>query len=69
MAIFSGPRDVRNQALQKLRDGRAEVLIAAKSLFQEQSSSRDLNEIKWKLVVIDEFHTFKVSDCAYSRRR
>jgi len=59
VAIFSGKRAERNRALDKLRDGRAEVLIAAKSLFQEKSGAKDLNEISWKLVIIDEFHTFK----------
>lgn len=59
VAVFSGNKENRNAALEKLRDGSAEVLIAAKSQFQEKSGAMDLNEIAWKLVIIDEFHTFK----------
>ncbi|CAJ1940194.1 unnamed protein product [Cylindrotheca closterium] len=58
-AIFSGKKAGRVEALEKLRDGRAEVLIAAKSQFQDACGARDLNEFPWKLVIIDEFHTFK----------
>lgn len=65
MAVYSGDKRFRDMELEKLRDGRAEVLIAAKSMFQSHSSFQPLNAIRWKLVVIDEFHTFKVS-CCYS---
>jgi hypothetical protein len=60
VAVYSGDKRFRDMELEKLRDGRAEVLIVAKSMFQSRSSFQPLDTIRWKLVVIDEFHTFKV---------
>ena len=50
----------RDQALEKVRRGSAEVLLTAKSLFMQQAGFKELNTIPWKLVIIDEFHLFKV---------
>lgn len=33
------------------------------SLFQKEDTFQQLNEIKWKLVIIDEFHKFRVRFC------
>jgi len=60
IAIFSGEKACREKALEKLQDGRAEILVAAKSLFQAESKFEQLNKVAWKLIIIDEFHTFKV---------
>jgi len=41
-------------------------LIAPDSLFQKKETFQQLNEVPWKLVIIDEFHKFKVSSlCAF----
>ena len=53
----------RDRQLEKLRDGRAELLIVPDSLFQKEDTFQQLNEIKWKLVIIDEFHKFRVRCC------
>jgi SNF2-related domain len=34
-------------------------VLLRKSLFQSDDQFRDIKEIKWKLVVIDEFHNYK----------
>ena len=69
VAVFSGTKQTRNTAMERIRDGRAEVMIAAKSLFQDKCGAKDLNEIPWKLVIIDEFHSFKVSNGSFMLRR
>jgi hypothetical protein len=58
VATYAG--DAREQALESIRTGSAEVLLTAKSLFMKKDGFRDLNKIKWKLVIVDEFHLFKV---------
>eukprot|EP00980_Cylindrotheca_fusiformis_P005899 scaffold1242_cov123-Cylindrotheca_fusiformis.AAC.8 len=59
VAVYSGDKSFRERELEKIRDGRAEILIAAKSMFQNRNTFESLDTIRWKLVVIDEFHTFK----------
>jgi hypothetical protein len=58
VAAYAG--NEREQALESIRTGSAEVLLTAKSLFMAKEGFRDLNKIKWKLVIVDEFHLFKV---------
>lgn len=52
----------RASALTRLVHGMAEVLVTTKALFQQKRDFAELNSIpiQWKLVVIDEFHTWKV---------
>lgn len=46
-------------ALETIKSGGADVMLLPKSKFQEDSHFGDINEIPWKLVIIDEFHLFK----------
>jgi hypothetical protein len=57
VAIFRGSD--RGLALERVRAGMDEILICGKGLFD--SSSNSLNSVKWKLIVVDEFHEYKVS--------
>jgi SNF2 family DNA or RNA helicase len=60
-SVASYVGDKREQALEQLKNGSAEVLLTSKSLFAQKEDFRELNKVPWKLVVIDEFHLFKVS--------
>lgn len=51
----------RSMALESLQHGRSEVMLATKSLFGK-SDFAEINKVAWKLVIIDEFHLFKVSN-------
>jgi SNF2 family DNA or RNA helicase len=57
VAIFRGSD--RCLALERVRAGMDEILICGKGLFD--SSINSLNSVKWKLIVVDEFHEYKVS--------
>jgi SNF2 family DNA or RNA helicase len=59
VATYRG--DKRSQALECLRNGSAEILLTSHSLFKIKHDFNELNKVAWRLVVIDEFHTFKVS--------
>ena len=59
VATYQG--DQREKAMERLSDGTAEILLTARSLLQQKESFKQLNKISWKLVIIDEFHLFKVS--------
>jgi SNF2 family DNA or RNA helicase len=52
--------DEREKALESLRNGSSEVLLTSRSLFMQQDGFRQLNKFPWKLIIIDEFHLFKV---------
>lgn len=52
--------DNRQKALESFSNGGAEIMLAAKSLFAQDRGFRELNKFPWKLVIIDEFHMFKV---------
>jgi SNF2 family DNA or RNA helicase len=49
----------RDTALDRVRIGIDEILICGKSLFSRKDSFEALNAIKWRLIVIDEFHEYK----------
>jgi SNF2 family DNA or RNA helicase len=67
--------DEREKALESLRNGSSEVLLTSRSLFMQQDGFRQLNKFPWKLIIIDEFHLFKVRTyanhdnmvCSFSR--
>lgn len=50
----------RAKALKQLCNGTAEVLLTGHSTFRSEKDFKELNKVAWKLVVIDEFHMFKV---------
>eukprot|EP00934_Nitzschia_sp_Nitz4_P000067 Nitzschia sp. Nitz4//scaffold38_size140716//41140//46477//NITZ4_003135-RA/size140716-augustus-gene-0.121-mRNA-1//1//CDS//3329550042//67//frame0 len=62
LALYTG-KD-RDAALTQLVKGSAEVLLTTKALFQQAGTFQELNSIphKWRLVIIDEFHTWKSVD-------
>lgn len=54
----------RDLELSRLIHGSAEILLTTKALFQQAASFQELNSIphKWRLIVIDEYHTWKSFD-------
>jgi SNF2 family DNA or RNA helicase len=48
----------RQHALDRVNDGTHEVLVCGASLFL--GNFDDIASVKWKLIVVDEFHGFKV---------
>jgi len=64
VAIYQGSE--REEALNKIKSGEAEVLLCAKSLFTGDAAFQVLackdSGIKWKLIIVDEFHGFKNVD-------
>lgn len=59
VAVYQGSR--REDALEKIENGTAEVLVCGQSMIQGKQGFLALNslKVKWKLVIVDEFHTFK----------
>jgi SNF2 family DNA or RNA helicase len=49
----------KTAALEIMKAGGADIMLLRKSLFQSEDQFPDINEIDWKLVVVDEFHNFK----------
>jgi SNF2 family DNA or RNA helicase len=54
---YSGERAA--QAIDDIRYGNADILLCRESLFKSSDHFARINFVKWKLVVIDEFHSFK----------
>jgi len=50
----------RDDALEAIEFSQAEVMVMGHTLFGKPEHFARLNEIPWKLCVIDEFHVFKV---------
>jgi reverse gyrase len=48
----------RQEALDRVKDGTHEVLVCGASLFLGDFD--EIASVKWKLIVVDEFHGFKV---------
>jgi SNF2 family DNA or RNA helicase len=61
VAVYQGDGTKREKALDMIKYGRAEVLLCAKSQFQGVGF-KALKEVKWKLIIVDEFHNFKNVD-------
>jgi SNF2 family DNA or RNA helicase len=61
VAIFGGPERKRNEALKLVEDGVTDVLLCGDSKIQNEATFNALYsaDVKWKLIVIDEFHKFK----------
>ena len=49
----------RDAALDWVKYGAAEVLLCPHSLFGSKDHFKWINQIQWKIVVVDEYHTFK----------
>ena len=46
-------------AIESILYGSADILVVPKSAFQNETHVLELKKVKWKLIVIDEFHNFK----------
>lgn len=59
VAIYQGAG--REAALESVESGAAEVLVCGQSMIQGKLGFQALlsTSVKWKVVVVDEFHTFK----------
>jgi SNF2 family DNA or RNA helicase len=51
----------RDSALERIENGMAEVLVCGQSMIQGMKTFQALNsaKVRWKIVIVDEFHTFK----------
>lgn len=54
---FSGAS--RDRALDRIRNGLDEIMVCGRSVFNQPDDIRDLKQIKWKLIVVDEYHQYK----------
>jgi SNF2 family DNA or RNA helicase len=61
VAVYQGSQSEREAALESVENGVAEVLVCGQSMIQGKKGFHALNttRVKWKVVVVDEFHTFK----------
>ena len=59
LAVYNSGGE-RETALERIRCGSCEVLLTTHPCFQQSDVFKQLNSISWKLVIIDEFHKFKV---------
>ncbi|KAL3912179.1 MAG: hypothetical protein SGILL_006986, partial [Bacillariaceae sp.] len=55
------------QALDGIRYGSADLLLCRESLFKSADHFARINTVNWKLVVVDEFHSFKNPDTKASK--
>jgi len=59
-AVSEFQGDHRMKSLERVKNGMDEILICGKSLFAHRNGGFDsINEIPWKLVIVDEFHEYK----------
>jgi SNF2 family DNA or RNA helicase len=65
VSVFSSKTGTK--AVQAVRFGSSDVLLCPKSLFQSDIHFKIIISIKWKLVVIDEFHNYKSETAKVSR--
>lgn len=55
---FHGPS--RSLALESIRNGWDEIMVCGKSVFSQAEDVEAIKMIPWKLIVVDEFHQYKV---------
>jgi SNF2 family DNA or RNA helicase len=56
VAAYSGPK--REEKIEDIKTGAAEILLCGVTFFRQEFAI--LKEVDWKLIIIDEFHSFKV---------
>ena len=63
VAVYSDP-NTREKAISQITSGMAEVMLIKNSCFTVKERFRELCAIpvKWRLIIFDEFHTFKNKD-------
>lgn len=57
VSFYSGK--TRVNAINSLLHGSADILIVPKSAFQDKRHLSEFEKVKWKVIIIDEFHNFK----------
>jgi DNA excision repair protein ERCC-6-like 2 len=65
VAVYRGG-SIRYEALKSIELGSSEVLLCGHSLFSAENDYELIEKIPWKLVVVDEFHMFKVLSLSFS---
>jgi SNF2 family DNA or RNA helicase len=59
ISMYFGDSIKRTDAIKSVLYSDADILLVPHSAFQTESHYSDLEKVKWKLVIIDEFHNFK----------
>lgn len=61
VAVYHGSGNGRDAALASVENGVAEILVCGQSMLQSTKGFNALNfaNVQWKIVIVDEFHTFK----------
>jgi SNF2 family DNA or RNA helicase len=61
VAVYQGSGNGRDVALASVENGVAEILVCGHSMIQSEKAFNALNSanLRWKIVIVDEFHTFK----------
>ena len=59
VSMYSGKIDKRTEAIKSVLYGKSDILLVPKSAFQGEDHYSKLEKVRWKLVIIDEFHNFK----------
>jgi SNF2 family DNA or RNA helicase len=61
VAVYQGSENGRDAALASVENGVAEILVCGQSMLQSAKGFDALNSanVQWKIVIVDEFHTFK----------
>ena len=58
VAVYEGQN--RSDALERVRDGRDEILVVGKPLFTKvKTDFPQINQLDWRLVICDEMHEYK----------
>ena len=58
VAVYEGQN--RRDALERVRDGRDEILVVGKPLFTKvKTDFPHINQLEWRLVICDEMHEYK----------
>lgn len=58
-AILATAVEQKDSAVDRVLMRECEILLCSRSLFAEDSTLPSLMKLEWKLIVVDEFHTFK----------
>lgn len=57
VVAFSGSS--KHRALDRLRTGLDEIMVCGKTMLQNDDDLHEIKQIKWKIVIIDEYHQYK----------
>lgn len=55
-------KDGRDEALNEIKHGFAEIFLIGHSLLANVEFQGELLKIPWKIAIVDEFHQLKVSE-------